>query len=186
VWAGMTTADPATPDALVRIEPRTLRVTGTYPMPDGVHALVATPSGIWIVHRSQPALSRFDPATEKITKRVAVGQTVPGDAAYSRGVVWVTSPQEDTVSRIDDRTFAKVSSGVGRRPTGIAARGKEIWVTSLIDHTVTRIDPKTSRPLGNPVSAPLNPYALAITGDSIWLTAVGRGEIARVQYRAAG
>jgi predicted Ser/Thr protein kinase len=183
VWAGMTTPDPATPDALVRIDPRTLRVTGTYPIPDGVHALVATPSGIWIVHRFQPALSRFDPATEKITKRVAVGQTVPGDAAYSRGVVWVTSPKEDTVSRVDDKSARKVSSGVGRRPTGIAARGDQIWVTSNIDHTVTRINPKTSEPVGDAVRVPLNPYALAITADSVWLTAVGTGEIARVQYR---
>jgi streptogramin lyase len=183
VWVGVTPADPAAPDALVRIDPRTRRVTGTYPMPDGVHALVPTARGIWIVHRSQPALSRFDPVTAKITKRVAVGQTSPGDAAYSGGAVWVTSPQEDTVSRIDDKSGAKVSSGVGRRPTGIAARGDQIWVTSNIDHTLTRIDPRTSEPVGDAVRVPLNPYALAITADSVWLTAVGKGEIARVRYR---
>ena len=32
----------------------------------------------------------------------------------------------------------------------------------------------------------MNPYAIAITRDSVWLTAIGRGEVARVRYRAAG
>jgi streptogramin lyase len=183
VWVGLTSGDSAVPDSMIRVDPRTRRVTGTYRVPGGVHALVATPSGIWILHRTEPAVSRFDPDTGKITKRIGVGQSPPGDAAYDRGVLWVTSPQEDTISRIDDRSGAKVSSGVDRRPSGIAARGDQIWVTSLIDHTVRRIDPKTSRPVGDRVEVELNPYALAITGDSLWLTAIGRGEIVRVQYR---
>ena len=85
--------------------------------------------------------------------------------------------------RIDDRSGKKVSVGVGRHPTGIAARGRQIWVTSFIDHALTRIDPRTSRPAGKPVAVRLNPYKLAISNDSVWLTAVGRGEIARVRYR---
>jgi serine/threonine protein kinase len=183
VWAGMTSGSEDVDDELVRIDPRTLRVTGTFAVPDGVHAIVSAPSGIWIVHRTEPAISRFDIDAGEITRRVAVGQSIPGDIAYSGGAVWVTSPQEDTVFRVDDATDKKVSSGVGRRPTGIAALGDQVWVTSYIDHTVTRIDPKTSRPVGDPVPVRLNPYALAITPDSVWLTAVGHGELARVQYR---
>jgi DNA-binding beta-propeller fold protein YncE len=76
--------------------------------------------------------------------------------------------------------------GVGRRPTGIAARGSQVWVTSLIDHTVSRIDPAASSLAGQPVRVPLNPYALTLTADSVWLTALGRGEVAQVRYRAAG
>ena len=66
-------------------------------------------------------------------------------------------PEEDTVVRIDDRTGRKVSIGVGRHPTGIAARGKQIWVTSFIDHTLTRIDPKTNRTVGKPVAGAAQP-----------------------------
>ena len=45
-------------------------------------------------------------------------------------------------------------------------------MTSNIDHTIQRIDPRSGRPVGKPVETPLNPYALTLTGDSLWLTAV--------------
>jgi DNA-binding beta-propeller fold protein YncE len=184
VWVGLSTLEPDVPDSLAKVDAGINRVIRTYPMPDGVRTLVATPHGLWIVHRSVSAVSRFDPATEQITRHVEVGESSLGAATYGAGAVWVTIPLEDTVSRIDDATGDKVSSGVGRRPTGIAARGEQIWVTSFIDHTLTRIDAQSSRPVGRPIPVRLNPYALALTGDSVWLTAVGRGEIARIRYRA--
>ena len=184
VWVGLSTLEEDTPDTLARIDPRSLEVTDTYPMIEGIRTLVASPTDIWVVHRNNPAVSRFDPVARQVTRRVAVGETEAGAAAYGAGAVWVTSPQEDTVARIDGKTGSKVSSGVGRRPTGIAARGRQIWVTSLIDHTVQRLDPKTGRPVGEPVEAPLNPYALTLTSDTLWLTAVGRGQIARLREPA--
>jgi streptogramin lyase len=184
VWAGLGTLEPDVPDTLVKIDPRTLRVVATYPMPEGVRGLVPTPSGLWIVHRLAPAVSRFDPGTGKITRRVGVGENPPGAAAYGAGAVWVTIPLEDTVTRVDVKSGTKVSNGVDRRPTGIAARGSQIWVTSYIDHTLRRLEPKTGRPTGPLIPVALNPYALTLTADSIWLTAVGAGEIVRVRYRA--
>ena len=90
------------------------------------------------------------------------------------------------MAQIDDKSGQKVLIGVGRRPTGIAARGSQVWVTSFIDHTISRIDPAASALAGQPVKVPLNPYALTLTADSVWLIALGRGEVARVRYRAAG
>lgn len=134
------------------------------------------------MNRRAPTVSRFDPGTETVTKTVSVGESRLGEVAYGAGSVWVTSPLEDTVSRIDDKTGAKVSSGVGRRPTAISARGAQIWVTSFIDHTILRVDPETSRPVGKPVEVPLNPYALALGPGAVWLTAVGRGQVVRIRY----
>ena len=188
VWVGMIASVPGTPDVLARIDPSTQEITATFPMTDGIRALVVTPRALWIVHRLAAAVSRFDTSAQARTKRIPIGDNRLadgrlGDAAYGAGAIWVTSPLEDTVSRIDDRTGAKVSSGVGRSPTGISARGRRIWVTSFIDHTITRIDPKTSRPTGRPVDVPLNPYRLAVTGDSVWVASVGRGKIARVRVQ---
>jgi streptogramin lyase len=177
----MFTSTREVPDVLARIDPRAQRVTGTFPIAEGIRSLVATPTAVWVVHRSAPAVSRFDLSAKKLNRRVPFGNSRLGDAAYAAGAVWVTSPLEDTVSRIDDKTAKKVSSGVGRRPTGIAARGGQIWVTSYIDHTIRRLDPKTSRPVGRPVDVPLNPYRLAIAHGSVWLAAVGDGEVAQVR-----
>ncbi|HYI19000.1 MAG TPA: protein kinase [Solirubrobacteraceae bacterium] len=182
VWVGLSTKEPEVPDILARIDPRTERVGETYTMGRGIRALVATPTGVWVVHRHVPTVSRFDPRAEQVTRRVSVGESRLGEAAYAAGSVWVTSPLEDTVSRINDKTGGIVTSGVGRRPGAVAARGSEIWVTSFIDHTVRRVDPETTRPVGVPVEVPLNPYALALSPGNLWLTAYGRGEVARVRY----
>ena len=132
---------------------------------------------MWIVNRGYSTVSRFDPRAGKLDKRVIIGAPKLGSIAHGAGAIWVVVPAQDTVVRIDDKTGKQVSIGVGRRPTGIAARGEAmIWVTSFIDHTLpARIDPKTNRTVGKPVPVPLNPYALAVTADSVWLTAVGRG-----------
>ena len=185
VWVGMLTAVPGTPDTLAKVDPRTRRIVGTFPVPDGIGSLVGTPTAVWVVHRLSASVSRFNLTSQSFDRPVSVGTSRLGDAAYGAGAVWVTSPLEDTVSRIDDKTGKKVAIGVGRRPTGIAAYDGQIWVTSFIDHTIWRINPATRRPVGDRVPVPLNPYALAVTGDSVWLTAVGQGEVARVRYTAA-
>ena len=190
VWVGMSSYDPSStfkpsvPDTLAKIDPDTNSVTKVYPMAAGIRSVLSTPAGIWMVNRDLPTVSRFDPDSETLTKRVTLAADAPGGAAYGAGSVWVVLSGEDAVVRINDPDGKKVSVGVGRHPTGIAARGRQIRVTSFIDHALTRIDPRTSRPAGKPVAVRLNPYKLAIRNDSVWLTAVGRGEIARVRYRA--
>jgi streptogramin lyase len=184
VWVGMFTETREVPDVLARIDPRTRRVTGTFPMAEGIRSLAASPTAVWVVHRTAPAISRFDPSTEKLTRRVPFGNSRLGDAAYGAGAVWVTSPLEDTVVRITDKNGKRVSSGVGRRPNGIAASGKEVWVTSYIDHTIRRLDPKTGRRRGRDIAVPLNPYVLTITHDSVWVGSVGSGVVAQVRYAA--
>jgi DNA-binding beta-propeller fold protein YncE/predicted Ser/Thr protein kinase len=185
LWVGMLTELPGAPDTLARLDPRTGRLLDSYPVPEGAGPLVATPTALWVVNRLAPAVSRFNPALGRFDKRVKFGDNRLGKAAFGAGAVWVTSPLEDTVVRIDDRTGAKVSSGVGRRPTGIAARGGNIWVTSYIDHTIIRLDARTGEPTGKPVRVPLNPYTLAVTSDSVWVTAVGSGQVARVRNVAS-
>jgi streptogramin lyase len=184
VWVGLAGPTPGAPDTFARVDPQTGQLTGNFPVTARIRSLVATPNGIWVVHRDRPELTRRDAATGAVERRVRVGTTRLGDATYGAGAVWVTSPLEDTLSRIDDRTGAKVSSAVGRRPNGVAARGSQVWVSSFIEHTIQRVDPRTSRLMGRPVAVPLNPYALALTPDSVWLTAVAGGEVARVRMAA--
>jgi len=182
LWVGLAAAGAGEPETLARVDVDSGQIVASYPVSSRIHSIVATPRGVWVLHRDRPQMTRRDPATGAAEKRVSIGTTRLGDAVYGAGAVWVTSPLEDTVSRVDDRSGAKVSSLVGRRPNGIAARGSQVWVSSFIEHTITRIDARTSRPAGKPVEVPLNPYALAITPDSVWVTAVAEGEVARVRY----
>ncbi|MEO8687690.1 MAG: protein kinase [Solirubrobacteraceae bacterium] len=186
VWVGMVSTAAGVSDRLAMVEPRTGRILRTIPFAEGIRTVVSSPSGLWIVHRLAAAVSRFDLHRGAVAQRISVGHNSPTDATYSAGVLWVSSQLEDSVTRIDEKSGAKITSGVGRRPQGITARGGQVWVANLVDHTLTRIDPVTSRPTGAPVAVPLNPYAVALTADSVWLTAVGRGEVARVRYVLPG
>ena len=182
VWVGMLSKVPGVSDQLAKVAPRTGRILRTVPFAEGIRTVVSTPSGLWIVHRLAAAVSRLDLRTGTVAQRIAVGNSRLGDGAYGAGALWVTSPLEDSVTRIDVKTGAKVTSAVGRRPQGIAARGTQVWVADFVDHALTRIDPTTGRRTGAPVAVPLNPYAVALTADSVWVTAVGHGEVARVLY----
>lgn len=182
VWVGMSSKVPGVSDELAKVAPRTGRILRTVPLAEGVRTIVSTPSGLWLVHRLGAAVSRFDVRRGAVAQRVAVGNSRLGDAAYGAGALWVSSPLEDSVTRIDVKTGAKVTSAVGRRPQGIAARGTQIWVVNFVEHTLTRIDPTTGLPLGAPVAVPFNPYAVALTADSVWVTSVGDGKVARVRY----
>jgi DNA-binding beta-propeller fold protein YncE len=183
LWVGMNADLPGTPDLLARVDRRTFKTVRSFPVPEGIQGLVSTPASLWVLHRLDSALVRFDTRLERFGTRVGVGRTPLGDATYAGGFVWALSPEEDTVAKIRDDSGQKVVIGVGRRPTGIAGRGTQIWVTSLIDHTVSRIDPAANAIVGAPVKVPLNPYALALTDDSVWLTALARGEVAHIRYR---
>jgi streptogramin lyase len=181
LWIGLLSAAPGTPDTLARLDPRTGRIILSVPVPEGTGPLVVTPNGVWVGHRLTPSLARFNVSEGRFDVRKGFGHSRLGKLAFGAGAVFVTSPQEDTVARIDDRTGQKLSSGVGRRPEGIGARGRHVWVTSYIDHTIWRVDAATSLPTGQPVPVPLNPYRLAVTSDGIWVASVGRGVIARIR-----
>jgi DNA-binding beta-propeller fold protein YncE len=44
-----------------------------------------------------------------------------------------------------------------------------VYVTNYNSSDVYAIDEKTSRRVGTPLSLPVNPYALAVAGDSVWV-----------------
>jgi YVTN family beta-propeller protein len=67
----------------------------------------------------------------------------PGAIAYGDSSVWVTMPNQDSVSRIDPATnTVEQTTGVGQGPAGIAAGGGFIWVANSLDGTVSKIDPR--------------------------------------------
>ena len=106
-----------TPDTLARIDPRSLEVTDIYPMIEGIRTLVASLTDIWVVHRNNRPSGASTPSPGSVTRRVAVGETEAGAAAYGAGAVWVTSPQEDT-----RRAHRRQDAGARSRAASAAAR----------------------------------------------------------------
>ena len=72
-----------------------------YPVPEGIASLATGAGDVWIASRRYAQLLRFDPSKEAVTKKVRVGSNRAFGLAYGDGAVWVTSPQDDLLSRVD-------------------------------------------------------------------------------------
>jgi DNA-binding beta-propeller fold protein YncE/predicted Ser/Thr protein kinase len=181
IWVGLLT-DTHTDDELAQIDRRTGEIARTIPIPEGISALAAGDGAIWIANRRRSLVSRFDPRRLAVTRRIPVGSDRPFAIVYGSGAVWVSSPQDGIVTRIDPRSFSTTEIGVGRNPRGLAVRGHAVFVANKTDNTVTRIDAKAGRTVGGPIPVCLNPFAVAIEGDSVWVTCQPRDEVVQIRY----
>ena len=159
------------PNSVVRIDPRTLKVTQVVPVVDAPDLAVVSGGFVWITshilrdigpgtlrNAGDRALTRVDPSSGKAV--VVGGGLAPcGLTADPSGDIWVancypgTSGPRDDVVRIDARTlhFKKtfpLSGGEGFL-RGMTYGGGSLWVTQLFggdvpnDSTVTQVDPQS-------------------------------------------
>jgi hypothetical protein len=182
VWVGLITATTGGPDMLAQVDRRSGQIVNQFPIPEGIASLTTGDGGVWIASRRYAMLLRFDVAQGGVTKRVRVGTDRPYDIAFGAGAVWVTSPHDDLVTRVDPTTFDLTRIAVGRGPEGIDIRGNDAFVANSNDNTVTRIDARSSRTVGDPIQVPVNPFAVAIEGHSVWVTCQPDNRVARIDY----
>ena len=159
------------PNSVVRIDPRTLKVTQVVPVVDAPDLVVASGGFVWItshiLRESGPgslrnagdrALTRLDPSNGKAV--VVGGGLAPcGLTADPSGDIWVancyagTAGPRDNVVRIDARTlrFKKtfpLSSGEGFL-RGMTYGGGSLWLTQRFggdvpnESSVTEVDPQS-------------------------------------------
>jgi YVTN family beta-propeller protein len=70
-------------------------------------------------------------------------QASPKSVAYGEGSIWATSPDRDSVSRIDPAAYTvQQTIEVGDGPDGIAVGGGFVWVANTLGGTVSQIDPQ--------------------------------------------
>ncbi len=95
----------------------------------------------------------------------------PSSIAYGQKSVWVTMPNQSSVSRIDPETNTVVQTiGVGNGPTGIAVGGGFVWVANTLDGTVWQIDPRTNGgQVVNKIAAGNSPTGVAFGLGSVWV-----------------
>jgi DNA-binding beta-propeller fold protein YncE len=110
---------------VLRLDPRTGRVTGHVPLDSTLSGLGVTGAGVWVANDSTGTATRIDPADDRVTATLRVGHAKPAWFAAAPDSLWVANG-DDTVSRIDPAT-AKVTASVRtwgvagdvRRPGGV-------------------------------------------------------------------
>lgn len=107
----------------------------------------------------------------------------PSDIAAGGGALWVTSADEQTVSRIDpDTGEVRQTIPVGSGPSGVAADDHGVWVANSLGGTVSRIDPRTNTVVQTiPVGGA--PVAVALGPRSVWIASRDDQSIRRLDSR---
>jgi glutamine cyclotransferase len=165
---------------VVRIDPRSNRVTGRFPAgglsPAGLAVDAAT---IWVVHPDTDEVVRLDSRTGRVVARIELGplpfQFAPGDrrfrpslVAVGAGAGWVVSGR-GAVARIDaasNRVVAVIK--LGRQGAGgVAVAGRIVWVAEG-GQGVARIDAATNRLLGM-VRLDVQADRVAADGGTVWV-----------------
>jgi YVTN family beta-propeller protein len=118
----------------------------------------------------------------KIVTAGALGKS-PSDVAAGAGSLWVTSGDEQTVSRVDPHTGeVRQTIPVGSGATAVAADDEGVWVANSLAGTVSRIDPRTDTVVQ---TIPLHgtPSAIALGRGTVWIANRDRNTVSRLDSR---
>jgi streptogramin lyase len=137
---------------IVRIDPRTVRVTGSATV-DRPQAITVGSEGVFGLDFGRGYVYRLDPATLQVTGRLRLvlpwsvvdhdNAFLPETVSLGEGSVWVTS-NRGAVARIDPQSLRLVKI-VGLEPAtldGVAAGQGAVWAAAELDG-VARLDPRT-------------------------------------------
>jgi YVTN family beta-propeller protein len=165
VWAG-------NPDATVsRIDPATGRAVESIDVGVGQSTIAAGAEGVWFLSWDRPrSVMSIDPRTNRLDQAIAINSDFLKAVAVGAGSVWVTSPQDGLLWRIQPGPHPiprPIEVGVGI--TYVAYGDGAVWVANYNNGTVSRIDPRT-----NDVTARVDvgaSQALAAGAGAAWVSA---------------
>ncbi len=144
-------------------------------------AITATDEDVWVAGGDDGAiLSRIDPETSEVTDTIPLSGEDPHDIVVDGDrAIWVTG--QEVVWRIDPVSRRVVAEIHGGSPVGITASEGAIWVASNddLDGTVSRVDPSIDA-VTDVISIGGDAVSVAATGNVVWVTNPGGGEIVGV------
>ena len=111
-------------------------------------------------------LSRIDPADNRLTQTIAIGDG-PDGVTVSAGSVWIVGVG-GTLSRLNPRASTVRTTRIGGAPAGIAYADGAVWVANSVSGTVSRINQETGAT--RLVAVGNDPADLVAAGRDIWMT----------------
>jgi DNA-binding SARP family transcriptional activator/ABC-type branched-subunit amino acid transport system substrate-binding protein/streptogramin lyase len=131
------------------------------------------------------SLVLLDPRTGELRDTFDVGGT-PTSVAVGEGAAWVLNADDQTITRVDERTHDVKTFGSGGVPTDIGAGAGGVWIgngkrtraqyVGYVATSLVRLDPSTTAVRGtvtlpNPggFTSNLQQDHIAITRDAVWV-----------------
>jgi virginiamycin B lyase len=171
------------PRKLVKVDPTTLKVVGSYDIEGGPTGVRAGLGAVWITDPTVSVIHRFDPLTGEVVADIQVGKQ-PQFFAVGEGAVWTMNQVDGTISRIDPATNTVVATiQLGEQVEGgdIAVGGGFVWLRGSRT-LLFQIEPDT-----NEVVAVYGPESgsgsVAADNAAIWITAHDISTIWRLPLR---
>jgi virginiamycin B lyase len=164
--------DPAAPARVVE----TLRLFG-----DPV-AMAVRDGDVWVAGNNPTWVTRWVTPTNPMTRETPTVAlpAPPTRLAAAEDAVWVLTPSDNTLVRIDPATNDVVATiPVGRAPSGLAIGAGAVWVSRHSDGTVARIDPATNRVVAT-IGVGRAPGAMTVAGGVVWVALPENGGLSRI------
>jgi virginiamycin B lyase len=153
------------------------RVVETFPLFADPMAMAVRDGDVWVAGNNPTWLTRWVTPTNVRTREtptIALA-AAPTRLAAAQDAVWVLTPADNRVVRIDPATNEVVATiTVGRASSGLAVGAGAVWVSRRSDGTVVRIDPATNRVAATIPVGPA-PGAMTVAGGVVWVALPERG-----------
>jgi YVTN family beta-propeller protein len=114
---------------------------------------------------------------------IAVGRGPDGIAVDDAGSVWVTNAQDDTLTRIDEKSgrIAGAPIPAGDDPDGVVAAKGVVWLASAKQGRVLRFETSGDAPVpGGTIDVGAQPEGIALGRQLVWVANIQDGTVNRI------
>jgi streptogramin lyase len=166
---------------VARIDPKTVKVTARYPVPDGATAVRAGLGGVWITYAESDSVVRLDPSTGKTVATIPVASE-PRFFDVGTDAVWVMAQAAGALCRIDPVGNRLVGCTVidrgGVEGGDLTVGDGYVWFRGT-DELVAQVDPKSGAVVRRIGAAEGSGSASAGSGQ-LWISAHDVAKLYRV------
>jgi virginiamycin B lyase len=158
------------------------RVAATFPLFGDSVAMAVRAGDLWVAGDNPTWVTRWVTPTNPMTRQTPTIAlpAAPTRLAVTEDAVWVLTPGDASVARIDPATNQVVATiPVGRAPSGLAVGAGAVWVSRHSDGTVARIDPATNQVVAT-IPVGRAPGAVTVTGGAVWVALPDNGGLVRI------
>jgi hypothetical protein len=179
VWTVLQPGEGA-PDTLLKIDRATGRTLASVQYPWGIGSITTSPSAVWVAARRRARIQRVNPANGQVVSTLQIGRSRTADIAYADNTLWLATPEDDTVYKVSTRTGDAIPISVGQQPRQLAIGKDTVYVTNYSSSDLYAIDRRSSRVQGAPLELPVNPYSVAVEGNTIWVASLPENKLTKV------
>jgi hypothetical protein len=179
VWVAIRSPVAGGPDTIAHYSATGDRLSAVQ-VPRGVTTIVRGGDAIWGAVTRTAKIVRVDRRTGRMRTWARLIYSAHS-LAWGGGYLWATSPDGNSLTRIDPRVKnSKADTNAGHFPEGVAMARGRVFVASYNDQSLLVMDPKKLKPAGPAVNVPFNPYAVVAAGRHVWVTGLGENTVTRV------